>query len=69
MIGSARVEGDLDQGESPMKHSIEVYRLNQPDGGIIALAFNQAHDFPATRAEAFFSAFAKSLQRTDLKRP
>lgn len=52
-----------------MKHSIEVYRLNQPDGGIIALAFNQAHDFPATRAEAFFSAFAKSLQRTDLKRP
>jgi hypothetical protein len=68
-FGAREVMGERYHGDVPMPHTIDVYGLAQPDGGLIALALNRADRFPETRAEAFFGELARSLRRTDISWP
>jgi hypothetical protein len=43
---------------------MEVYRLNQPDGSVIAINFARADAFAAATAEALFADVAGSIHLT-----
>jgi hypothetical protein len=43
---------------------MEVYRLNQPDGSILAINFGRADSFASATAEALFADAAASIHLT-----
>lgn len=55
------VEGDLHRDDQPKPQTMEVYRLDRPDGGCIAINFARFDAFPAASAEKLFSSVAKTL--------
>jgi hypothetical protein len=60
-FGARTVTGDLHRASQPAKQTMEVYRLDQPDGGLIAIDFARADAFAAATAEALFADVAGSI--------
>jgi len=60
-FGARAVEGDLHHATRPANQTMEVYRLNQADGGVIAINFARADSFAAATAEALFASVAGSI--------
>jgi hypothetical protein len=63
-FGARAVEGDLHHATKPANQTMEVYRLNQADGGVIAINFARADSFAAATAEALFAGVAGSIHLT-----
>lgn len=63
-FGAHAVEGNLHRTTKPANQTMEVYRLNQPDGGVIAINFGRADAFAAASAEALFADVAGSIHPT-----
>jgi hypothetical protein len=61
-FGAHAVDGDLHRATKPANQTMEVYRLNQADGGIIAINFARADSFAAATAESLFASIAGTIQ-------
>jgi hypothetical protein len=63
-FGAHAIEGDLHRATKPANQTMEVYRLDQPDGGVLAINFARADAFAAATAEALFADVAGSIHLT-----
>jgi hypothetical protein len=63
-LGGRTIEGDLHRATQPANQTMEVYRLDQADGSVIAISFARADAFAAATAEALFADVAGSIHVT-----
>jgi hypothetical protein len=63
-FGAHAIQGDLHRATKPANQTMEVYRLNQPDGSVIAINFARDDSFAAAKAEALFADVAASIHLT-----
>lgn len=60
-FGARAVEGDLHRATKPAHQTMEVYRLDQADGGVLAINFARDDSFAAATAEQLFADVAGSI--------
>ena len=63
-FGAHAIEGDLHRATKPANQTMEVYRLNQPDGSVIVINFARADSFASATAESLFADVAASIHLT-----
>lgn len=63
-FGDRTVEGELHRASQPAAQTSEVYRIDQPDGGVLAISLARADAFDAARADSLFTDVAKTIHLT-----